>query len=496
MKEMGVVIGIGLICILLSTVLFLPILLVFRERRREKKAAKVKFIKRDISFRFLGDSASWLSKRYILTIAVSVLLTLFFLWNALQLTFDHDFRNIEPKGLTSIALMDTVLEKFDLSIQYAFILADNIEESRSFAKQCSEMSSVAITSDISVYLPSEEEQQKRIRHINDIRKHMITAKNKTTVSQDELPILGREIDRLQMNIIEMQDMAFLSGKDKVDNKCKQIVGDPDKLNSRNIIQELLVTLGKNNPRVAQDLSLFQLHFAPYYQQSVLKMSSTEPIELSDLPPTIIDSYCNKRRDQFLVTVYPAGDMWQKDNLYRFAEQLERVSEKSTGAAPVAIALIRIFGRDGRNAILLTLFIVFLLLLVDFKGIKYSLIAMLPLACGVLWMVGLMNLVGMKLTIMNFIGLPMIIGIGIDDGVHIMHRWRHEGNGKIHTVFSSTGKAILLTSITTGFAFGSLLFSAFPGWAQFGSALFIGVSTCFLSTVLILPGILGIIERKT
>jgi len=121
-------------------------------------------------------------------------------------------------------------------------------------------------------------------------------------------------------------------------------------------------------------------------------------------------------------------------------------------------------------------------------------AMIPLACGVFWMVGFMHLIGMQINVVNIIGLPLIIGIGIDDGVHIMHRWKHEGKGKIRTIFSSTGKAIFLTSLTTMFAFGSLVFSIFRGWASFGGALFIGVGACFLTTVIILPGILGLIEK--
>jgi predicted RND superfamily exporter protein len=122
-------------------------------------------------------------------------------------------------------------------------------------------------------------------------------------------------------------------------------------------------------------------------------------------------------------------------------------------------------------------------------------AMLPLACGIFWMVGLMYLSGIMLSIMTVIALPMIVGIGIDDGVHIMHRWRSEGNGNVKTVFASTGKAIFLTSLTTGFAFGSLVFSVFRGWAQFGAALAIGVGTCFLTTVIVLPGIIGFLNRN-
>jgi len=102
---------------------------------------------------------------------------------------------------------------------------------------------------------------------------------------------------------------------------------------------------------------------------------------------------------------------------------------------------------------------------------------------------------MQLTVMNVMGLPMILGIGIDDGVHIVHRWKIEGKGKVRIVFASTGKAILLTSLTTMLAFGSLIFSIWRGFGQLGGALFIGVAACFLTTVIILPGIISIEEKK-
>jgi predicted RND superfamily exporter protein len=189
-------------------------------------------------------------------------------------------------------------------------------------------------------------------------------------------------------------------------------------------------------------------------------------------------------------------VWQDaDFLHRFVDDLERVTERATGMPPVFRALIEIIGRDGRNAILLTLVVVFLLLWADFRHPKIALISMIPLAGGFIWMVGLMYLTGQQFTVMNVMGLPMIIGIGIDDGVHIVHRWQHEGKGRIRTVFASTGKAILLTSLTTMLAFGSLVFSIWPGFGQLGAALFVGVAACFLTTILILSGILGLIEKN-
>ncbi len=499
MREMGIVIGVGLLSILLATLFCLPVMLVFRERGIDKKRTeeqKSEIVRKDISFRFLGRMAECLSRRYVFTIATFLVISVLLGLSASHMTFDHNYMNIEPKGLKSITLTDTILEKFDLSIEYALILADSVDESRKFAEESRDMSTVAFTDDISVYLPSQEQQTKRIPHIDAVRESIEHTAIRALVGSDELPEFRSEIERLEMNVMEMQDMAYLGGQDKVDDKCKEIVGDPDDPDSRNVIKDFLRILDEDNPAAAAKLSQFQRYFAPYFKASVRAMSSTAPIELDELPVTILDRYSNTRRDQFMVTVFPAGNIWENKAFNdRFVEDMERVSDRATGMPPLFTALIKIFGRDGRNAILLTLALVFILLAVDFQSPRYALMAMIPLAFGILWMLGFMHVFGMKINIVNIIGLPLIVGIGIDDGVHIIHRWQHEGTGRIRIVFSSTGKAILLTSLTTMFAFGSLAFSIFRGWASFGAALALGVGACFLTTVFILPGILGLIERK-
>ena len=499
MKEMGIVTGIGLLAILFATLFFLPTLLVFRERRLDRKREggkeKKAFVRRDISFRFLGNLTVWLGKHYIFTIVASVAITVLLVWSATKITFDHNYMNIEPKGLTSITLQDTVLEKFDLSMDYALVLTDDVDQSRSFAKEYRELGSVAVTEDISVYLPSEQEQVQRIPHILEIKEKIQAAEIKDSIHRNDWEKLREEIARLEMNVMEMQDMAFIGGQDKVDNKCKEIVGDPDDPDSKNIFQDLLRLMTSNEAPVTAGFSSFHQKFAPYFKQAVIQMGSTDSIHQEDLPDSILDRYGNASRDQFLVTVFPAGNIWQNKNfLDRFVQDLEDVSDRATGMPPVFRALVEIIGRDGRNAVLLTLVIVFVLLIIDFRSPRLALMAMIPLACGIFWMVGLMHIVGMQLTVMNVMGLPLIVGIGIDDGVHIVHRWKYEGKGKIGAVFSSTGKAILLTSLTTMLAFGSLVFSIWRGFGHLGGALFLGVGACFLTTVLGLSGLIGLTER--
>jgi predicted RND superfamily exporter protein len=500
LKELGIVTGVGLLTILVSTFLFLPALLVFRERRIEKKKQKGKlkkeFIAKDISFRTLGKMGKYLSERYLVTLLASLLGTVVLIFCATKITFDQNYMNMEPKGLPSITLQDTVLEKFDLSMDYSLILANSVEESREIAEKSKGFGSVAMTEDISVYFPSKEQQEKRIPLINEIRKAIQSSLPLNTFRRDGLDKFLQELERLEMNIMEIQDMAYLGGQDKVDKKCSEIVGQADDPEPRSLIRDLVRVLERDKTMASAGLREFQKGFAPLFKESVLRMSSVETIQLENLPMTVLDRYSNTDRTQFLVTVFPADNIWQDaEFLKRFVGDLERVNENATGMPPVFRALIEVIGKDGRNAILLALVVVFFVLWVDYRKPGHALMAMIPLTIGIFWMVGLMGLFGIKMNVVNIMGLPMIIGIGVDDGVHIVHRWRIEGKGKITQVISSTGKAILLTSATTMLAFGSLVFSVWPGFASLGVAMFVGVGACFLSTIIVLSGILGVLERK-
>jgi predicted RND superfamily exporter protein len=151
--------------------------------------------------------------------------------------------------------------------------------------------------------------------------------------------------------------------------------------------------------------------------------------------------------------------------------------------------------DGKVSIPIALIVIFVLLLVDFKSLWKALLAIVPLVFGVLMMIGFMEVGGMLLAMPGLWAIPMIIGIGIDDGVHLIHRYNIEGQHAHKQVFSSTGRAVLLTSLTTMLGFGSLWFASMRGLAFLGSTLFIGVGTCFIASVVVIPALAGLARKK-
>ena len=499
MSELGLVTAIGLLAVMVSTFVALPTFLVVRERRFEKRRLKkglsAQLEPRDITLKSLGKSGVFFQENPWFTLVGVLIVTVLLAFSARKITFNHNMMDLEAEGLPSIMLQDTVQEKFDLSMDFAYLVSESVEESRELRKKAKDLPSVASVEDISAFLPSAEQQAKRTPHINEIR-DLIENAQVNPLKSGDLEILRYEIERLEMNIMEFQSMAFLGGQDKVYARCTKIVGSVEAPPANTIFTRIYDLLDMDVAQLTESFNVFQDSYAGYFATSVLQMTNTSPLTLDVLPTSIVDRYASKDKSLFLTTVLPTGNIWQ-DRLFldQFGNELESISDRSTGMPVIMRALFEIIGRDGRNAALLTIVLVYLILLVDFRSFKFAFIAMLPLAVGAVWMIGLMQVFGLQIDMMNVMALPLILGIGIDDGVHVVHRWRLEGPRSAFVVLASTGKAVLLTSLTTMLAFGAMMFSPFRGYGSLAYALIFGVGACFLTTVIILPAFMGILDKK-
>lgn len=180
---------------------------------------------------------------------------------------------------------------------------------------------------------------------------------------------------------------------------------------------------------------------------------------------------------------------------RFNEVMDSVSSAITGTPKIIILMNDAMVKDGLKALSLAFVVILILLYIDFRSLPTVLLAILPLFYGSLMMLGIMAALGIKLNMVNVIALAVIIGIGVDDGVHLIHRWRDEGMGGLRIASSRVGYAILVTSITTMIGFGSVGLFPHRGMASLGYVLFIGVGACFVSTILVLPLFASFFEKR-
>ncbi|MFB0517396.1 MAG: MMPL family transporter [Candidatus Neomarinimicrobiota bacterium] len=510
MRQFGLVLGVGLILTMIAALTALPTLLVIRERfwGRIRKDAEPK-PPRDISYRFLGTAAQWLSKRWVFSLVAVVIVVGYFAYRGFQLEMDYDSRNLLPKGLKSLELQDKMIEAFDMDPDNAMLTATSLEEAYALTEATKDASTIGVVSSIVDLLPPEGEQEQRKALVADVRRAMSRAQVSPTLTQADLDRLKAEVERLEDNVMEIQSMALIGGQDKVYLKAGLLVGvvpdeeDPsmvalhERLHpsmadiTRGTLTQFREKLTSPASVGPEDVRPFHLDFAGHFKPAVIRMANTETLTIESLPPVIHDQYVGKSGKHFLIYVFARENIWNRQNMERLNDEMQKVSPRATGMPIVYHALLGAMFADGKLAVQIALVLIFLLLLADFRNVWKALLAIIPLIFGVLLMLGVMHLSGIMLSLVGIYAVPIIIGIGIDDGVHIIHRYNVEGADAHGTVFASTGRAILLTSLTTMLAFGSLWFAAMAGLGDLGVVLFIGVGSCFVATVLVIPVLAGL-----
>jgi uncharacterized protein len=128
-----------------------------------------------------------------------------------------------------------------------------------------------------------------------------------------------------------------------------------------------------------------------------------------------------------------------------------------------------------------------MVLIHFRSVPCLILALIPVGMGFLWMVGLMGWRGLHFNPANVMTLPLVVGIGVTNGIHILNRYAEERNPAI--LAKSTGKAVLVSGLTTVVGFGSLLTAEHQGISSLGFVMSVGVSTCMVVGLTFLPALL-------
>lgn len=172
--------------------------------------------------------------------------------------------------------------------------------------------------------------------------------------------------------------------------------------------------------------------------------------------------------------------------------LSTIRELTPGAAVASAprlgaALRRVAANDLRWLSLLAAGLVAAVAVASFRGrVGDAVLALIPVGLGALWTCGLLGALGFHLDLISLALVPILLGIGIDDGLHAVHGARLHPSRGLAGAVRAAGRAMTLTSLTTAAAFSSLLLSRLPGLRSGGAAVAIGVLACLAATLLVLP----------
>ena len=218
----------------------------------------------------------------------------------------------------------------------------------------------------------------------------------------------------------------------------------------------------------------------------------EQVTYASLPAAVKDLW-RSADGMWRVEVSPAGSLDTDEELASFVAEVRTRAPDVTGMAVNVAEANRMVVESLRLAFALAAMAIALLLAVIWRSTDV-LRTLVPIAMASLWILGGTVFLGMSLNFANIIVLPLILGIGIDSGVHLVALHRRSG-GKVDLLSSSTTRAILLSSLTTVASFGSLSFSPHPGMASMGRLLVVGVVCTLIANLFVLPALLVRWERR-
>lgn len=207
----------------------------------------------------------------------------------------------------------------------------------------------------------------------------------------------------------------------------------------------------------------------------------------DIPPELEARWIGAEGTHRL-QILPAEDVGQLDALQEFVGEVGAIAPEATDLPAVYLGagqeVVKAFG----YALMIALAGIGIVLFGVFRNPSRVIQVLLPLILAGGATGGLAYVVGLPMNFANIIVLPLLFGLGVDNGIHIVHRFRVGATAR--AIFSSTtARGVLLSGTTTLLSFSSLAFTSHRGMATLGQLLSVGVFMILAYTLIVLPAFL-------
>ncbi|MEQ1544482.1 MMPL family transporter [Methyloglobulus sp.] len=467
-SELGIISGGGIFIGLIISVTVLPALLCVLPVNNPKpihSAFAPKFI---VTFPFHYSTAIRVVS-ILLGIGACLVLT--------KLSFDSNPVNLRDPNSESVSSFKELLKSKNDSPFALITLADNLDEAKAVAAKMGQLSTVHETITLADFVA--KDQDEKLMTIEDLNL-----------------ILGNQLENFGKTLPENsnQRQALV----KFNGELKKAIAE----NSPNAPQATLQQLQQHieaflkqadssaNPTASySQIENNVLGLLPYTLQRLKTSLTATDFGINDIPDYIRSHWLSKN-GLYKILITPKKDLNNPDFQREFVAEVQKVDNKVSGL-PVANqasgdAVVKAFIQAFGSAFVA----IVLALLVMYRSIKQTALVILPLVLAAL-LTGATNvLLNNPFNFANIIALPLLLGLGIDSSILIMHRLHFNLNENESLLQSSTTRGIIFSSITTLCSFSSLSFTAHQGMASMGLLLSIGLFFTVICSLIVLPAFSG------
>ncbi len=478
-SQLGVITSLGLALMLGITLVALPALIWVAGRGREIRSPELPGLSKLPDWMRIG------SKAIVVTAALLIALSAM-TWNRIK--FNPRYFDFLPKETESAWGLRHIEKDKSLSPVQAGVGAESVQQARELAAKLRAISSVGAVQTATDALPKLSKDR-----LAKLRASFI---NQPVPSFAKLRTRKRSNKELSEAVIELSDTL-----DEIALAMRQADMKLDALNQVKKAAKQLLERVKALPdnRALDEAEMRLANILERAWATAQKVARRGKYLPTDLPAVFRARFMSKDGKALAVYVNPAGDIWHEPTAKKFASDMSAVASDMAGIAMNIYEHIRMIKEGFTRASILSGSLVLLVLLAGFRKLFDALFTLVPVAIGVAWMLGAMGALGLHFDVANVVVVPLMLGIGIDAGAHMMHRWRqsaddNDGVAKLDDMIRGTGAAVLLASLTTATGFAALMIGDYGAMQSLGMTMTLGIGACLVSSLLVLPALLVLIKK--
>ncbi|MGH7951829.1 MAG: MMPL family transporter [Limisphaerales bacterium] len=482
-REMGIICGGGLLLCFVPMMTLLPILLlrgrqnILDQRTTEdERRARIENI--------------WL-QRPVWVIAATIVLCLAALIGVRKVYFDYNLIQMQSPTLSSVIFEQKLIHSADKSLLCGAIVATNLQEAISLEGRIMKLPTVADIEPPADMLNNflEPNQKKKIGLIRGIK-------------QEVAPLHFSRPDLSPVNLDDLSSTLYSlygycgAALAEIGNSDPELSQQFISLRTaiENLRKTMLAGSGADLIKHADKLAAFQQALFNDVRQtfeSLQNQNVNSSLRVEDLPVTLRDQFIGET-GKFLLQVFPKKDVWQRANQEKFVADLRTIDPDATGTPVQLYEYETLLRKSYIQAAWYSLIAIAILVLIHFRTFGSVILALLPVGIGTLWLAGLMGALNIPFNLANIMTLPLVIGIGVTNGIHILNRYAEEGTPGI--LSRSTGKAVLVSGLTATAGFGSLILAKHRGIHSLGCVMAVGIVACMIAGLTFLPALLNLLGR--
>ena len=480
LAELGVIAGSGLLLCLAASFTVLPAMLAIYERHRHVTAGVWQAFEHDPLDALMRRPKLMASVIGLATLAGALLLPL--------PKFDYNLLNLQAEGTESVAWENRLRDGSGRSSWYALSTVDSLEELRQRTSQFENLPAVDRVDSISSLLPAEQEL--RVSLVKQLGDYVADIEGDWSNPE---PVVVQDL------LLLLRKIRFKLQKDPKDWDADKRPSAAALTTARQALLAVQARLSALDETTAEQLlTRFQQRLMADFADKLALLQANinpTPITLDDLPAQIRNRFVGKS-GRYLLQIFARDNIWERDAMQAFVKQLEALDPNITGPPVIAYYSIRQiqqgYARGGLYATLAIIAIVVVL----FRRFRDTILALTPMIFGAICTLAGMALLDLDLNMANLIVLPLFLGIAVDDGIHLVHRMTETPEAARSPLAHSTGKAIVLTSLTTIVGFGSLMIARHNGIFSLGLLSVLAVACSLAAALVVLPLIVRFLPART